>query len=120
MFRTAETGEAPDPLAVGNFLHDPPITESRDDSQIRTRVYGKGHGEQTLAEVAAGATVLPLGDVTMFSPTGGKAISEAQVFAYSGRDLGGTGGLRRTGRVSVGGAARRVRQWTRVGRLRRA
>jgi hypothetical protein len=62
-------------------------------SQVRTRVYGRGHGEQLLSAVLPGETILPIADTVMFAPTGGKAIAVSQVLAYTGRDLGGNGSL---------------------------
>jgi len=90
-----ETTDPPDPIDMTpqRFLDDPPIAGSTEMSQVRTRVYGRGHGEQLLSAVLAGETILPIADTTMFAPTGGKAIALSQVLAYTGRDLGGNGSL---------------------------
>jgi hypothetical protein len=101
LFQT-ETSDAPDAIdsTPGRFLHDPPITVKTDDSQVRTRVYGKGHGEAVPSDVAGGATVIPIADAVMFNPLGGKAIAgtspdgaQSQLIAYAGIQLGGTGSL---------------------------
>jgi hypothetical protein len=83
-----------DPIDADHpFLNDPPMTASADVSQLRTRVYGKGHGENTLADTAALETLLPIADAVMFSPSGGRAIAIAQQLTYTGIDLGGEGSL---------------------------
>lgn len=90
----AETTDPPDPIdAAHRFLNDPPIAASTDLSQVRTRVYGRGHGENLLSAVAPGETVIPIASAVMFSPTGGRAICLAQVLTYTGCALGGSGSL---------------------------
>src|SRR4029434_2548773 len=65
----------PDPVdAAHPPLNNPPIQFETDLSQVRTRVYGKGHGEQVPSDVLAHETILPVADAVMFSPTGGKTI----------------------------------------------
>jgi hypothetical protein len=83
LFRTEAT-EVPDPIddTPGRFLDQPPITSTIDVSQLRTRVYGKGHGESTLSDVAAGDTAIPLTSTVMFNQAGGRAISETQQLTY--------------------------------------
>lgn len=97
-----ETTESPDALTIAHPpLNNPaPIRFSVDHSQIRTRVYGKGHGETVPTDVLAGDTILPVSDAVMFSTTGGKAaagtISEGaqtQILTYTGVQLGGAGSL---------------------------
>jgi hypothetical protein len=73
------------------LIDDPSITYTVDDSQIRTRIYGKGHGEPTLTAVDAGETRLPIANAVMFNPGGGKAIAEWQRIAYGQTVLGGGG-----------------------------
>jgi hypothetical protein len=91
---TEEGGELPDPIDVAHpFLNDPPITKSVDVTQIRTRVYGKGHGEALATDVLASETILPLADTTMFNATGGRAITDSQRLAYTGIHTGAGGGL---------------------------
>ena len=71
-----ETTELPDPItdAPGTLRqHDPPMTVSRDDSQLRTRVYGRGRGDTVPVDLAVGATVIPV-DIVLFNPPGGRAI----------------------------------------------
>lgn len=72
-----ETTELPDAIDTTpkRFLHDPPIALERDDSQLRTRVYGRGHGETIEADVVPGATIIPVRDTALFTPEGGKAIA---------------------------------------------
>jgi hypothetical protein len=92
---TAETTNLPDDIDTtpNRFLNDPAITIRYDDSQIRTRVFGKGHQESSLADIAVGVTVIPLGDVSMYNPAGGKVISESQILTYTGTAVGGGGAL---------------------------
>ncbi|MEO8680391.1 MAG: hypothetical protein ABI665_15170 [Vicinamibacterales bacterium] len=92
---TDETTELPDPIdsTPGRFLNDPPITVTRDDTQIRTRVVGKGHAENTLSEVAIGATLIPLVDTSFFNPAGGQARTAEQILDYTGVQVGGPGSL---------------------------
>jgi hypothetical protein len=93
LFRS-EPGELPDPIdAAHQFLNDPPITKTLDVTQIRTRVYGRGHGENVIADVAAGETIVPLADSTMFNPLGGRVVVESQRLAYTGVQTGDGGGL---------------------------
>ncbi len=81
-----------DPIDVDHpFLNEPPISASADVSQLRTRVYGKGHAEPTLSDVLAGETILPINDAVMFDPAGGRAIALTQRLAYTGLVLGGGG-----------------------------
>jgi hypothetical protein len=81
-----------DPIdAAHPFLDSPPIAQSADVSQLRTRVYGKGHGEPSLADVNAGETILPINDAVMFNPAGGQAMAITQRVSYTGVDLGGDG-----------------------------
>lgn len=106
LFQTA-SGTPPDPIDVSHpFLHDPPITLATDDSQLRTRQYGKGHGEAVPVDVLANETIVPLVDAVMFNVLGGRAIAgttpdgaQAQRLTYTGIRLGGAGSL-----VGAGGA----------------
>jgi hypothetical protein len=88
-----EMTDAPDPIDVSHpFLYDPPITQSMDDSQLRTRVYGRGHGESVLADVLAGDTIVPVENASAwFQSLGGLAWSDAQHLTYTGVQAGGTG-----------------------------
>lgn len=92
---TDDTADPPDDIddTPGRFLDDPPITLRTDDSQLRTRVYGRGHGEATLSDVAAGETIVPIANAVMFTPGGGRAISDTQQLAYTGVQLGGAGSV---------------------------
>jgi hypothetical protein len=92
---TEESDDLPD--VVNDSTHrpedDPRIRLITDDSQLRTRVYGKGHGETTLAEVPAGSTSIPVSDTVMFNAAGGQAISDTQILDYTGVQSGGGGAL---------------------------
>jgi len=86
----------------GRFLDSPPIHAVSDDSQLRTRLLGKGHGEGVPADVAAGETIVPLDDAVMFGTVtaGGRAIAgttpdgaQSQRLLYTGVILGGVGSL---------------------------
>lgn len=93
LFQTLAT-DAPDPVDADHPpLEDPPITMTVDDSQVRNRVFGKGHGEAALADLAPGATSIPVADAVMFNPLGGNAIAEGQVVRYTGVQEGGLGSL---------------------------
>ena len=98
-----ETSDTPDDLdetPPHRFLNDPPIQLQEDATQIRTRVYGKGHGEAVLSDLLAGETIVPIA-VTMFNPSGGRAIaarsadqgSTVDRLTYAGTQAGGSGSL---------------------------
>lgn len=53
-FFQTEATAAPGVVTVGTFLHEPTIRRTSDDSQIRTRVYGKGYGITLPTAVLAG------------------------------------------------------------------
>jgi hypothetical protein len=87
-------GDPCDPIdAAHPFLNDPPVTSSADVSQLRTRVYGKGHGEALLTDVAANESIVPINDSVMFDQAGGRAIAITQRLQYSGKYDGGLGAL---------------------------
>ena len=97
-----EVTEVPDPLdhTPKRFLHAPPIAWSSDDSQIRTRVYGRGHAATILVDLAAGATQIPIDDVVMFNASGGRAIcsttpdgAATERLTYTGTGGGGGGAI---------------------------
>jgi hypothetical protein len=91
---TEDTADLPDAVdAAHPPLDDPPITVSRDDSQLRTRVYGKGHSESATSDVAALETIIPIADAVMFNPAGGRAFADAQRLTYTGIQTGGAGAL---------------------------
>jgi hypothetical protein len=91
---TAETTNIPAPIdATHRFLDDPPIAQTLDTSQVRTRNYGKGYGDTTLSAVAAGESIIPIANAVMFNPAGGKAITDTQRIAYTGTAPGGGGSL---------------------------
>jgi hypothetical protein len=75
-FFLEEPTSAPDHLTntTCSLLLDPPIASTSDDSQVRTRVYGRGFGATLLSDVLAGETVLPLDNSRPFTAGGGSAI----------------------------------------------
>jgi len=91
----------PDPLTLANPpLNNPPIQFDTDLSQVRTRVYGRGYGENVPIAVAAGETIIPITDGATFTATGGKAIAgttadgaKTKVVQYTGIQLGGAGSV---------------------------
>jgi hypothetical protein len=84
----------PDPIDYAHaFLYDPHIAVTRDFSQLRTRVYGRGLGVPLISDVTAGETLIPIENAVSFNPTGGKAIAESQILTYTGRQIGGAGSL---------------------------
>jgi hypothetical protein len=89
-----EWTDAPDAITGADpFAHDPAVTQALDDSQLRTRVYGRGHGEPLLSDVLVGETILPVENAAAwFSAIGGRAITEdAQRLTYTGVQAGGLG-----------------------------
>lgn len=96
LFVNPEAGLTPEPLdgAPGRLLlNDPALTYANDDAQIRTRNYGKGHSEVTLAAVPAGDTTIPIANAVMFTSSGGRALVGTQRAKYTGVVLGGAGAL---------------------------
>lgn len=88
-FQTESTG-SPDPIdATHPFCDDPPLTVTRDRSQLRTRVYGKGGGAAVLRDVDLADPVVPIADASFFDPAGGLAVCNGRVFSYTGVQLGG-------------------------------
>src|SRR5262245_32447914 len=87
---------APDAITRTNPpLNNPPIQFEVDLSQVRTRVYGKGHGETIPTDVLANETILPVNDTAFFSATGGQAITgvtsegaQTQILTYTGIHAG--------------------------------
>lgn len=92
-----DTSEGPNPIdAAHPPLDVPPIHFAAAIDQVRTRVYGKGHGETVPADLPAGAVILPIADAVMFNPDGGQAIAgvtaggaASQILTYEGVQLGG-------------------------------
>lgn len=96
-----EATEAPDPLtpATPTLYHDPPIAATTDESQLRTRVYGRGYGEPVPVDVLPGDTMIPIKDASMYSPGGGAVIvaetaggSPTRVLRYQAIHPGTAGG----------------------------
>ena len=84
LFQT-ETSDPPSPIDTAHpFLADPRVASSIEMSQVRTRVYGRGHGEALLTDVTPSDPLLPIADAVMFGTAGGKAIAGPQQLTYSG------------------------------------
>ena len=97
-FITPPPHDDPSPIdgSPGNLLDDPPIAVSRDVSQLRTRQYGRAHGEELLADVGIGETILPVANVAAWfaQPGSGlRAIAVSQQLRYTGIQVGGNGSL---------------------------
>jgi hypothetical protein len=73
------------------------LSYTRDLSQIVTRAIVEGGGVNALADVAPGATVLPVDDVAWYQEFGGKVTAGPQRLTYTGLVPGGTGALIGTG-----------------------
>ena len=96
LFVGDEPGTNPDDIIDGQtqtLLDSPPLIYTTDDTQIRTRVYGKGHSEDTVTAVGANEPALAIASTVMFNAGGGKAIVESQRIAYTGTVIGGAGAL---------------------------
>lgn len=100
LFITDEDDVPDDIDGLTMFHNEPSIQVQRDVSQQRTRVYGRGHGENLLGDYTPGETIVPIEDAVMFNPAGGKAVASAipdgavsERFAYTGINLGGSGSL---------------------------
>lgn len=100
LFLTDPSGEPPENLVDGSplLLLDPPVVANRDDSNLMTRVYGKGHSEATLVDLVAGETVIPVEDAVMYNPGGGQVIvattpdgAASEILNYTGVVAGGAG-----------------------------
>jgi hypothetical protein len=96
-----DPSELPDPVneTTHRPLNDPPASMSTDSSQMRTRVYGRGYGENVPTDVGADETLLPIQDGVQFTALGGQAIAgttaesaQSQIIRYGGvsKPLGGT------------------------------
>lgn len=90
-----ESTDLPDAItSTAGPQTSPAVTVDTDLSQIRTRVYGKGHGETVPTDVGIGETILPVANAeSWFNPAGGSAIAETQRVTYTGIQLGGAGSL---------------------------
>jgi len=107
LFPTADTsGTAPTVLNTvqpitaqgGHSLES--FAVARDPSPWITRVYVEAGGGDAFAAVAAGETILPVTNAEWYQETGGTVKSGPQGpthITYTGRDLGGGGGLVGTG-----------------------
>lgn len=86
----------PDPVTNATPpLNAPPITFDVDLSQVRTRVYGRGHGEAIPVQLVANETIVPVADAAFFNPAGGRAIAaittdgaQTQRWNYTGTHTG--------------------------------
>jgi hypothetical protein len=55
-----------------------------DLTQVRTREIFRGQGSSASAVVSPGATLVPVEDASVFSPSGGTAVSGVNMFTYTG------------------------------------
>jgi hypothetical protein len=80
-----DTEEAPDELndTNHNLLREPNLQWTEDTRQLRNRVFVKGSGTTVAANVATGATTIPLTDVNLL-PGSGTAYVAGQLVNYSG------------------------------------
>jgi len=96
-FVDADTSRTPPTLinaVYGRSLRD--LVIQRDPSQWITRVYVEGGGSNASTDVAAGETILPVTNAEWYQETGGTVKSGPQGpkhITYTGRTLGGGGGL---------------------------
>lgn len=69
------------------------IVAVRDLSQVVTRAFVEGGGASVLADCAVGETIVPVENAAWFNTGGGAAVTGQQRLTYTGRSLGGGGGL---------------------------
>jgi len=88
---TEELSNAPEPILPDTrlLLNDPPIAQTTDVSQIRTRVYVEGGGSQAREQINVGATSIPVTDGTWYSGAGGLVVSGPQRIRYTGKGVTG-------------------------------
>lgn len=86
-FFLTEVTDAPNDLTDSEAF-SPDLRHMGDLSQVRTQVKGIGVGTQTLEDMAISATSIPLVDSSMFSASGGSALSGSNVLTYTSRHLG--------------------------------
>lgn len=90
------TIQAPVELAFGSPAPTPRFRNlvfTEDLSGVITRVYGEGGGANALQQIALGETIIPVQTAEWYNPTGGTFKSGPQIVVYTGRSLGGGGGL---------------------------
>lgn len=63
------------------------MTVETDATQMRNRVHVLGQNTATTAEVAAGATAIPVDDTRMFGDSGGKALVDGNEITYTGKSV---------------------------------
>jgi hypothetical protein len=91
LFLTEATSTPDDIDATpGRFLNTPPIVLQADDSQLRTRVIGKGAGSSLSADVGVGMTSLPISDAFTDNSAGSVLIGSA-VIPFTGLASDDTG-----------------------------
>ena len=90
-FQNETPAEVPESLDTSSvYLRlNPPVTQTKDDSQLRTRVFVRGAGSKVLVAVGVNATVIPIEDASYFNASGGQAISGSQRLAYTSTLVGG-------------------------------
>lgn len=102
LFMADPDGVTPDPIDASHppLNHPSPIRFSVDHSQLRTRVYGKGHGVNVPCDVGVSEVIVPIADASQFTDTGGRAIAsttaegaQTDILTYVGVQLGGAGSI---------------------------
>lgn len=93
VFLTDDRGTAPTAITdtAPSLLTQFAVT--RDLSQWITRVYVEGGGANAATDLAPGETSIPVEDGTWYQAAGGTVVSGPQRITYTGRTLGGGGGL---------------------------
>jgi hypothetical protein len=69
------------------------FSHTRDLSQVVTRVQVEGGGSVALTDVSPGETVIPVATADWYDDAGGVVVSGPQRITYTGRSVGGGGGL---------------------------
>lgn len=84
---TINTYQSPTPVTDANILNQAAVQYTQDTTQIRTRVWVKSGKVTTVAaDIPAGATKIPLTDITQV-PSSGKLLIDGQIINYSGTNV---------------------------------
>ena len=90
---TVDTGDTNPTTLTATHASLRDFAETRDLSQVVTRVQVEGGGSVALTDVAPGETVIPVETAEWYDDAGGIVVSGPQRIAYTGRTEGGGGGL---------------------------
>lgn len=88
-----DTEGTPPTLVNATHLSLTAFEQTRDLSQVITRVYVEGGGSAAITDVKVGETILPVETGEWYEAGGGVVVSGPQRIAYAARTLGGGGGL---------------------------